>query len=113
MARTLNLNQNANVTLDQYGNGTVQAGPQIPGVTWTVTLAACTTASVVNTPVFNLYLGDPIPQNNLGGTYSGNNDEYTPLSAVLPNGQYMTGQWTGGDPGALATMTLTGTQQVP
>ena len=113
MARTLNLNQNGTVTLDASGNGVVQLGPGIPGVTWTVTLAACASTSITSTPIFNLYLGDPIPPNFLGGTYSGNNDEYTPLSAVLANGQYLSGQWIGGDTGATATMTLTGTKVVP
>jgi hypothetical protein len=114
MSRTLNLSVNGNVTLDDNGSGTITLGPNITGVIWTVTLVACATTSTVNTPVFNLYQSiNPDPTMFLGGTYSGNNDEYTPILVTLYSGQGMTGQWVNGDAGATATMTLTGTQQVP
>jgi hypothetical protein len=113
MSRTLSLQTYAVVTLDASGNGTVQIGPVIPGVTWQVTQVACYTTSVQNNPQFNLYLGDALPSNTLGGTYSGNNDANTGLAITLRPGQYFTGQWAGGDAGAEATFTVIGTQLVP
>jgi hypothetical protein len=111
--RTLTLSDFENITLDANGNGTVQIGPGITGVAWIITQMATFTTSVENNPVFNTYLGDPIPQNFIGGTMSGNNDCNTGINILLNNGQYITGQWVGGDPGATATFTVNGTQTVP
>lgn len=113
MSRTQNLSNFENVTLDENGNGTLQIGPNIPGVTWAVTQMACFTTSTENNPVFNTYLGSPIPQNFIGGTFSGNNDCNTGISIPLATGQYITGQWVGGDAGATGTFTVNGTQVVP
>ncbi|HXO24752.1 MAG TPA: hypothetical protein VN870_09225 [Streptosporangiaceae bacterium] len=112
MSRTRQLTAFDNVTLDENGNGTVQLGPTLPGVSWALVQAACATTSTMNEPVFNLYVGDAQPSNFLGGTFSGNND-CTDLAQTLYSGQYLTGQWVDGDPGATATMTLFGTKQVP
>lgn len=113
MSRSLNLSTSKTVTLDANGNGTVQLGPESAGVVWTVSQVACFTTSSVNNPVFNLYLGDPNPVNFMGGTFSGSNDANTGLAVVLNQGQYFSGQWVGGDPGAVGTFTVLGTQQVP
>jgi hypothetical protein len=112
VSRTRQLTAFASITLDENGNGTVQLGPGLPGVVWNLVQAACATTSTENEPIFNLYVGDAQPSNFLGGTFSGNND-CTDLNQTLYSGQYLTGQWTGGDPGATGTMTLFGTQQVP
>jgi hypothetical protein len=112
MSRTLQLATSANAVLDENGNGTVTAGPDVPGVTWNVTLVTCATTSVDNEPTFVIYFGQPIPQFSLGGTYSGNSDA-NDISLIVPNGQVITGQWTGGDPGATGTFTLFGTYEAP
>lgn len=113
VTRTLSLQTYVTVTLDDSGNGTVQLGPNVPGVTWTVSQVACFSTSTATNPVFNLYLGDPLPSNFMGGTFSGSNDANTGLATVLSQGQYFTGQWVGGDPGATGTFTVLGTQAVP
>jgi hypothetical protein len=46
------------------------------------------------------------------GTYSGDNNSCGPLFSLY-TGQIVTGVWSGGNPGATATMTLQGTQDVP
>jgi hypothetical protein len=112
MSRTIPLNTFANVKLDSSGNGTAQVGPNIPGVTWIPTTAAVFTTSTANTPLANLYLGSVSPVNFLGGTYDGNNDS-TDLSVTVMNGMQIFCQWTGGDAGAQATLSIFGTQTVP
>jgi hypothetical protein len=112
MTRQLQLNAAAAVVLDGDGDGQVQAGPPLPGVTWSPLTGATSTTSTASTPLFSLYLGEPSPLNFLGGTYDGNNDS-TDLAVTLQHGQYLTGVWAGGDPGAVATLSLTGTRAVP
>lgn len=113
MARQLTLATGATITLDGNGDGVAQLGPQAAGVVWTVNQAACATTSSASNPVFNLYLGDPNPDNFIGGSFSGNNDATDLPGIVLQPGQYFTGTWDGGDPGAIATLSIFGTQQVP
>lgn len=114
MSRTVPLNVSASVVLDGSGNGQVQIGPVIAGVSWKVTaegvLVQPTSTTVVSQ--FKLYLGAAQPGNFLGGSYTGDNNSAS-IPAILYPGQVLTGVWSGGNPGATATLTLTGTQAIP
>ena len=110
----LNPGLSAQVTLDGSGNGQVSIGPQIPGVSWTITGVAVLVNNGVatNIPEFFLYNGAAQPGNFLSGSYTGNNDADSELNVILYPGQVLTGVWTGGDPGKTAVLSVTGTQAI-
>ena len=114
MSHSVPLQVSASVVLDGSGNGSVQLGPQIAGTSWQPAAAGVLVAPVSSAVVsqFKLYLGQPQPQNFLGGSYTGDNNS-AGLSVTLYPGQVITGVWTGGNPGATATLTLSGTQSIP
>jgi hypothetical protein len=107
------LNTGASVTLNAQGAGTVSVGPNMPGVTWTVTSVACFTSTANLVPTFYLYTPFVAPFNFVGGSYSGNNDQNTGLTVLLFPGQLLYGVWAGGDNGATATMSVYGTFTSP
>lgn len=111
---SITLNVSASTTLNGSGNGTVSLGPAIPGVTWYPATAAVIVNPVSGSVVsqFFLYQGPAGSTNFLGGTYTGDNNS-TDVSVTLYTGQILTGVWTGGNPGATATLSLSGTQTVP
>lgn len=114
MSHTVPLNVSVSVVLDGSGNGQVQLGPVIAGVSWQVTGEGVLVQPASTTVVsqFKLYLGAAQPGNFLGGSYTGDNNSAS-IPATLYPGQVLTGVWSGGNPGATATMTLTGTQSIP
>lgn len=106
----LALNTAGNTTLDANGNGIVQLGP-IVGQRWTVSVASVFIPNAVLIPTCAVYIGGaPIQANFIDGTYTGNFDS-TDRTAGLPftNGQSIWGVWSGGDVGAVATLSLIGT----
>lgn len=115
MSRQVPLSVSASVTLDGSGNGTVQLGPSIPGVSWTPATVAITVNPVSATVVsqFGLYNGNLQPGNFIGGTYTGDSNSTDVSAVTLHPGNVLTGVWSGGNPGATATMTITGTQSIP
>ena len=114
MSRSVPLTVSASVVLDGSGGGQVQLGPVVAGVSWQVTAEGVLVQPASSTVVsqFKLYLGGPQPGNFLGGTYTGDNNSAS-IAATLHPGQVLTGVWSGGNPGATATMALTGTQDIP
>lgn len=114
MSRTVPLNVSGSVVLDGSGNGQVQLGPVVAGVSWQVTGEGVLVqpASLTVVSLFKLYLGAVVAGNFLGGTYTGDNNSASIPAALYP-GQVLTGVWTGGNPGATATLTLSGTQAIP
>lgn len=114
MAVSIPLSVSARVTLNGSGNGSVSLGPLVPGVSWQPVSVAVRVNPTSNTVVseFFLYNGIAVDSNFLGGSYTGDNNS-AGLAITLWPGQILTGVWTGGNPGATATMTLYGTQTVP
>jgi hypothetical protein len=115
MSRTVPLTQSASVKLDGSGNGSVQLGPALPGVSWSPASVAVIVQPASTTVVsqFRLYLGPAQPGNFQGGTYTGDVNSTDITVPAMYAGQVLTGVWSGGNPAATATMTLTGTQQIP
>jgi hypothetical protein len=107
------LNAGVNVTLNSSGAGTVTAGPNMPGVIWTVNMVACyTTTNLSGGTTFYLYTNSVSPVNLVGGSYSGNLDQNSDLSISLFPGQTIIGVWADGDSGAVATMSYYGSMTV-
>ncbi len=100
------------VTLDGSGNGQVQFGPT--RTTWIVKRASVRTSTAVNMPTAVLYRGTVNPGSIISDTYSGSGDTDSDINEEpLYPGQFYTCRWTGGDAGALATISYSGTEETP
>lgn len=108
------LNESNNVTLDVGGNGTTSLGPNV-GEQWTISNAAIRTSTAtdpnVNVPSCNIYVGAaPLPQFLVDGTFTGNLNSTDAAGAFpITAGQKIWAEWLNGDPGSVATLSITGT----
>ena len=107
------LQESVSTTLDGSGNGKASIGPVNQFQIWNVQNTGCTVSSNVNEPQFRLYRANGLSAGAfLGGSNQGSNDsDDTPVT--LYPGMKLLGVWTGGDAGAVATMSLQGTMTVP
>ena len=119
--RTVPLNESGSVRLDGSGNGTVRIGPDEPAARWLPTVAsvsALTAAPVVNEAQCLFYAGQaPVQQYFVDGTFSGSSGDSSDriTGRVISRTQlpYIWAVWTGGDPGAQATLSVSGTKEIP
>lgn len=111
---TLPLSDAAFVTLDGSGNGTAKLGPNAHGVVWKPSRVAVKTTSTILSPTCQLFIGNTATSENfIDGTYSGSqNATDSAVGQELRLGQYIWAVWTGGDVGAQATLTVTGSKDV-
>ena len=100
----------ASVTLNSSGAGQASIGPTYPGRVWTVSLLAVATSTNKQIPQCYVYLGSVSPTTFLGGTANGARDQMDP-GVVLQQSQRLIAVWANGDAGAIATMSLYGTEQ--
>lgn len=112
---TVTLSEFASVTLDGSGNGTARVGPAAHGVTWKPTVASLKVSTSVNSPTCLVYAGPTATADNfVDGTYTGAQNSTSNIDGqVLYLGQYVHAVWTGGDAGAQATLTVSGTKDIP
>ena len=106
------LNTFGQVRLNAQGNGTVTLGPNIPGVVWNIATKATVTTSVVNSTTLLVYAGSALAGNFAGGSNSAELDS-DDVSITLYTGMVVTGVYSGGDSGALATLSLYGSTKTP
>lgn len=113
MPRTLPLTAKAYVTLDGSGNGTAYTGPLSPGEQWgglTVSVKVATNASEAGC---SIYAGAAAtPGYFADGTTWGSTGDSTQNVPQVRVGGNVFAVWAGGDPGAKAVMTVTGTRTV-
>lgn len=110
MKRTEQLDESESVVLNAAGNGT--ATLYCPTLeTWNVTRIAVSTTTNVLEPTAQTYVGQVAPGSALSGTFSGSLDSSDEDQQINP-GQSLICQWTCGDAGATATMSVFGTKQV-
>jgi len=95
------------VTLDSSGAGTVSIAPTYGD--WVVLNIALTVSSATAQPTARLYRNFVAAPNYLSGSYTGSNDNNTDRIILRGNEQLFC-VWTGGDPGARATMVCQITQ---
>lgn len=105
------------ITLDGSGGGTARLGPRAHGQVWKPTVASIkmagpTPAGLATCFVYaGGYVGDA---NFVDSTYDVNNDSTDRVTGqALALGQYVFAVWSGGNPGALATLTVNGTKEIP
>lgn len=103
------LTQVVTTILDSTGGGSVQLGPHYPGRQWQVSTVTVTTSTNAQIPTCRIFLG-AVNAVFLGGTENGSRDSMGP-DCILTQGQILTAVWMNGDVGAVATMTLYGTEK--
>lgn len=92
--------------------GQIRLGPLIPRVLWTPGSIIISTPSN-NLPQFFLYRNGTAQANLIGASINGNSDQVPFVGTPLSAGEFLVGQWVGGDPGVQATMVVTGSKRVP
>lgn len=104
-----NLFEVATAKFDANGTGTTQLGPYRYGIVWNITriITGCTTSNMLQV-TFAVYKGFVSPTTQIGATYSGQQDS-DDVSLSLGAGDFLIGQWTGGNAGDIGTMSVTGT----
>lgn len=114
MSTSLTLNTSAFCILDGDGNGTASTGPNLPGVTWQPETVAVSCSTNITESICSLYVGiSPIAGSLIGTTSTGSTGDSDDIGASVYTGQSIIAVWTGGDPGATATMSIFGTKTVP
>lgn len=116
--RTQQLLRQVTVTLNGSGAATAQLGPVSAGESWALDRASVICSAVVATGTCQcqIYIGPTASQPNfVDGTFSGDTGDTTDAVAgrIIHPGSNIFAAWTGGVPGATATLTITGTRQVP
>lgn len=111
--RQLPLNVKAYTTLDGNGNGTASIGPLSFGEIWENLTVAVKAATNTNEATCSVYAGAAATSGYFAGatTWGSTGDSTTNLGSVRVGGNVFA-VWKGGDPGAQATMTVTGTRSV-
>lgn len=94
------------VTLDGSGNGVVRVAPKMAD--WEVTRVSISVSSATNEPTFKMYENGISEGDFLEGTWTGSLNT-SETRHPLRNGESLLGVWSGGDPGASATMVVRGT----
>lgn len=106
----------ATVVLNGSGNGTAKVGPTGPREVWAPAAAAVSVSTpITNEAICRVYVGDqPIPANFIGATLSGSTGDSTSNvgGKLVRLGEYVWAVWSGGDPGSVATLNVTGNKQV-
>lgn len=106
------------VQLDGTGAGTARLGPSGHGITWTLGTISVKTAQTVATGTCNcnIYVGDDTSAVNfVDGTFSGDTGDSSDAASgeQIRLGKYVFAVWSSGVPGDVATLTLTGTMEIP
>lgn len=113
--RQFPLNLSASVTLNGSGAGIASIGPQFPRESWTVQVASVSVSTNTAEAVCKIYAGPLAVQGNFvdGTTWGSTGDSTSNFAVPVYLGSYVFAVWTGGDSGAIATLVVTGTRNIP
>lgn len=101
------LNTGGRVTLDINGNGAIILRPDNAHQRWMVKNTVVQVSTNTLEPQCFVYVGQPMSTNAVDSTYTGSNDTSNSEYDV-PYGSFITVQWIGGDPGAIASVAMSG-----
>lgn len=110
----------ATVTLDGNGNGTAKLGPSRPREHWLPNAASVSAAPVPPATKTNInaqcsvYAGAQVaPSTFVSNTVTGSTGDTCTMNGVdLQPGMFIFAVWSGGDPGAVATVRMLGTYRI-
>ena len=105
----------ATITLDGSGNGTAKVGPLTARENWQPQIASVSVATNAAEAACKVYVGPAATAAYfLDGTLSGSTGDSTDRvsAAPCPHGYWVWAVWAGGDPGAVATLRVTGTKEL-
>ena len=110
---TYPLTESASVILNASGTGVAYIGPKNQNQIWKVRSVAVSVGSATDEPVAKVYMNSVGQSNFLSGSYSGSQDTNDlGYEITLRPGTRFAVEWTGGDAGARATVTVYGTVEV-
>lgn len=111
------LNENATVTLDGSGNGTLKMVPWAGSVTWRPSSVSVKASSNTNEATCKIYVGPSATDSYfVDGTFSGSSGDSTDRVngyQVDTHGNALWAVWQDGDAGAVATMSVSGVADQP
>lgn len=106
------LDESRQTVLDGSGNGALTIGPVNAAQTWIPSMLGVQVSSNTNEPLFKFYRGRSAgPTSYIGGTSTGSNDNTDIQGIILHPGETFFCVWTGGDAGAVASVSLNGQLQ--
>lgn len=105
----------ATAVLDAGGNGTASLGPDGPQETWTPSNVSVLCSTNTAEATCKVYAGPSAsPQYFKDITVDGSTGDATDkCNLPIPKGWQVWAVWTGGDPGAVATLNVDGVKSVP
>ena len=108
----LPLNEGTTVTLDGSGNGRASLGPTFGPALWHVTATSVRTSQPGqgNIPLCAIYRATEDAAGYLDTTYDGSAD-VCDIAYDLAQGIRVIAVWSGGNPGDIATLGVTGTKE--
>lgn len=112
----LPLNENTSGQLNFFGDALLRLGPTAHGITWEPEVASVRCSTNVREAVVNIFVGNAAtPDNYVDNTQTGSTGDSTgnvrTRGAHTTLGNYVWADFKGGDPGATAYLTVTGTIQ--
>lgn len=105
----------ATVVLNGSGNGMAHIGPVGSSEVWSPASASVSVSTNVNEAMCKIYVGDSaIPANFRDSTLSGSTGDSTGRVSGAPVklGSFIWAVWSGGDPGSVATLNVTGMKEI-
>ena len=111
------LNVTLYVTLNGSGAGSLKAGPASAREVWNVTSVSVKTlqtqAQIVNESQCDISAGDVNTKAFKDGTFSGSSGDVTDqITEPVKFSEFVWADWTLGDAGAIAVLTITGSKNV-
>jgi hypothetical protein len=112
------LNQTDQTTLDGSGNGVVQLSPDGSQEHWFPTIVSVKVSQpVTNEAQCKIYVGPSATDlsfvdGTLSGSTGDSTDRVTGQEIARTRMPYIFAMWTGGDPGHIATVTVTGEKAI-
>lgn len=111
MADASRFSTSANTLLDQDGNGVITLAPR--GEKWQIDLSNVVCSTHILEAEVRVYIGQIADMNQIDGTYSGSSGDRSDTVIYLHDGEQVIFVWQGGDPGAQATVKITGWTTTP
>ncbi len=110
---TIRLDETGEATFDAGGRAVVSLGPGRHSEVWIPSIATVSTSTgILDVAECRLWLGSPDAGPLIDATATGGQDSTDLPGVTLRTGQRLTAVWTGGTPGAVAHLSLTGERQI-